>query len=69
LQSGDREERLKRLAQERNPWYEELADVTFPSQSRSLEAAAKALYQAILSHQDQRGDSINAELDKTRAIE
>jgi shikimate kinase len=65
LQSGDREERLARLAQERNPLYEELADVVFPSQDRGLEAAAKALHQAILSHQDKRGCSISAEFNKT----
>ena len=30
LQSGDREEKLARLAEERNPLYEEIADVVFP---------------------------------------
>jgi shikimate kinase len=50
LQSGDRKEKLTRLAKERNPLYEELADLTFPSQNRGLEAASRALYNAILSH-------------------
>jgi len=50
LQSGDREEKLTRLAKERNPLYEELADLTFPSQNRGLDAASRALYNAILSH-------------------
>jgi shikimate kinase len=55
LQSGDREEKLARLAKERNPLYEELADVTFPSQNRGLEAAARALHQTILSYREHRG--------------
>ena len=47
LQSGDREEKLARLADARNPLYEELADIVFPSQNRGLEAAARALARAI----------------------
>ena len=50
LQSGDREEKLTRLAKERNPLYEELADLTFPSLNRSLDAASHALCEAIISH-------------------
>ena len=50
LQSGDREEKLANLARERNPLYEELADIVFPSRNRSLDTAARALSQAILSH-------------------
>jgi shikimate kinase len=65
LQSGDREEKLARLAQERNPLYEELADVTFPSQDRGLEAAARSLYETILWHWDRSGDPGNAEADET----
>lgn len=52
LQSGDREEKLARLAKERNPWYEQLADITFPSQNCGLEAASQALYEAIISHRE-----------------
>ena len=51
LQSVDREEKLANLARERNPLYESLADLTFPSQNRGLDAASRALYNAILSHQ------------------
>ena len=50
LQSGDREEKLARLAMERNPLYEEIADIIFPSQNRSLDAATHSLHHAILSH-------------------
>jgi len=50
LQSGDRREKLLRLADERNPLYEELAHITFQSRSRSLESAAEALYQEIISY-------------------
>ena len=50
LQSANREEKLARLARERNPLYENLADLTFPSQNRGLEAASRALYQAILAY-------------------
>lgn len=50
LQSTNREEKLARLAEERNPLYEQLADLTFPSQNRSLDAASRALYKAIQSY-------------------
>lgn len=51
LQSGDRREKLTRLAKERNPLYEEIAQITFQSQNRSLESASEALYQQIMAHQ------------------
>jgi shikimate kinase len=54
LQSGDREEKLVRLAKERDPLYEELADITFPSQNRGLEAVTQALYESILSYREQQ---------------
>lgn len=50
LQSANREEKLARLAEERNPLYEQLADLTFPSQNRSLDAASRALYKSIRSY-------------------
>ncbi|MFC1688542.1 shikimate kinase AroK [Pseudomonadota bacterium] len=51
LQSGDREEKLTRLAEERNPLYEELAHLIFRSQDRGLESVSRAVYDAILCHQ------------------
>jgi shikimate kinase len=56
LQSDNREEKLTRLAEERNPLYQELADVTYPSQDCSLYAASHALYQTILSYWDDQDD-------------
>ena len=56
LQSDNREEKLASLAKERNALYEELADVTFPSQNCSLYAASHALHQTILSHWDDPDD-------------
>jgi len=50
LQSGDRREKLIRLADERNPLYEEIAHVTFQSRTRSLDAATEALYQKIMAY-------------------
>jgi shikimate kinase len=47
LQTPDRRERLRMLAEERNPLYEELADVVFPARNCSLQAAADALAEAI----------------------
>lgn len=51
LQSGDRKEKLARLAKERNTLYEELADITYPSRNRGLEAATQVLYESIQSYQ------------------
>jgi shikimate kinase len=56
LQSNNREEKLACLAKERNPLYQELADVTFQSQNCSLYATSHALHQTILSHWDHRDD-------------
>ncbi len=50
LQTDDREEKLARLAEERNPLYEALADIEFPAQDRGLEAAATELCTIIRSH-------------------
>ena len=50
LQTPDRKERLAALAVQRNPIYEELADIVFPSRSRSVQTAAKRLSNAILSY-------------------
>jgi len=50
LQSGDRKKKLIRMAKERNPLYEELADITFQSRNRGLESAAEALYQKVISY-------------------
>jgi shikimate kinase len=50
LQTEDRKDKLTRLAAQRNPLYEELADIEFPSQNRSVEISARALAELIRSH-------------------
>jgi shikimate kinase len=52
LQSGDREEKLARLAKERNPLYEEMADIIFPSRNRGLDATARVLLERILTYRE-----------------
>ena len=50
LQTPDRQERLERLASERNPLYEALADIDFPARNRSPDNAARALADRIRAH-------------------
>ena len=50
LQTRDRRERLERLAKERNPLYEDLADIDFPARNRSPDIAAQALADLIRAH-------------------
>jgi shikimate kinase len=50
LQTPDRKERLERLAEERNPLYEDLADIDFPARNRSPDIAAAALTDLISAH-------------------
>ena len=49
LQTPDREEKLMRLAEERNPLYAELADIEFPARNKSLDAVARELAGLILA--------------------
>lgn len=58
LQTPDRRERLAQLAAQRNPLYEEVADIVFPSQNRSLDDTARALSDLIREHwrRDDRDD-------------
>jgi len=50
LQEGDRQQKLSRLAAARNPIYEKLADLVFPSLNRGPEITARHLTEAILSY-------------------
>lgn len=50
LQKGDRQQKLSQLAADRNPIYEELADLVFPAHMDGLETAAQHLVAAILSY-------------------
>jgi len=64
LQSGDREEKLTRFARERNPLYEALADITFPSQNRGLVAATESLYKAVQAYLERQGKFVSPEPGK-----
>ena len=68
LQSGDRKAKLARLAQQRNPLYEDLADIEFPSHNRGLDATADALAQLIRSHWSQ-GSQADATLTDQETAE
>lgn len=57
LQSVDREEKLNRLAQERNPLYEELADIVFNSPDYGLDAVTRALYKTVMTYRDGREET------------
>jgi shikimate kinase len=57
LQTKDREDKLARLAEERNPLYEGLADVVFPAQNRGLDASAEALYEAVRKFLNESGEA------------
>lgn len=50
LQTDDRREKLAGLAMERNPLYEEVADIVFPAQNRALDHAAAELAEIIRAH-------------------
>jgi len=52
LQNNDRRQKLTRLAADRNPIYEDLADLIFPSRKGGLKTTAQHLVEAILSHWD-----------------
>ena len=50
LQQGDKKEKLSGLAAARNPIYEELADLVYPSRNRSPDISAQSLAEAVLSY-------------------
>lgn len=50
LQTRDREQKLSELAAVRNPIYEELADIVFPTRNRSVLRAAERLSDSIRSY-------------------
>ena len=53
LQTENRREKLTRLAEERNPLYEGVADIVFPAHDRSLDQAARELLKVVREHQKQ----------------
>jgi len=50
LQQGNRRKKLTRLAEDRNPIYEEMADLVFPSRKGGPDVTARHLVKAILSY-------------------
>lgn len=54
LQSGDRRAKLTDLAEQRNPLYEQVADVEFHSRNRNLEVTARALAELIRTRRSGR---------------
>jgi shikimate kinase len=50
IQTSDRQERLTRLAEQRNALYEALADIEFPSQCSSPDLTARKLADLIREH-------------------
>ncbi len=50
LQKGNRQQMLSKLAADRNPIYEELADLVFPSRKGGPEVTAQHLVEAIWSY-------------------
>jgi shikimate kinase len=66
IQTSDRRERLNRLAEERNPLYEELADIDFPSRDRSPDISAQKLAELISEHMN-REDPAAATPDSRQA--
>jgi len=57
LQEGDRKQKLTRLAADRNPIYEELADLTFVSRKGGPKNTAHSLTEVILSHWEASTDT------------
>lgn len=50
LQAPGREQRLEKMAKQRNPLYQQVADVTFPTSQRGLKTVAESLHQLIHEH-------------------
>jgi shikimate kinase len=61
LQTPDRREKLAQLAAQRNPLYEEVADIEFPSQNRGLDVTAQALADLIRSYWSGTGNDDSAQ--------
>lgn len=53
LQTRNKEHKLKELAEQRDPLYEELADLVFPSRSRNIDSAVDQILEAIRTFRTQ----------------
>ena len=52
LQTADRRERLQRLAEQRNPLYEAIAEIEFPARNKGPDAVARQLADVIRQHRE-----------------
>jgi shikimate kinase len=50
LQTRNKESKLAALAEDRNPLYEELADLIFPSKNRNIDSTVNRLYEAVCDY-------------------
>ena len=55
LKSGNKEHKLKELAEQRDPLYEELADLVFPSRNRNIDSAVDQIHEAICDFKAGKG--------------
>ena len=55
LQTPDKHCKLLELAQNRNPLYEQTADLIFPAKNRNIDSTVNQIYQAICSYRDPTG--------------
>jgi shikimate kinase len=54
LQTADKPCKLLELAQDRNPLYEQTADLIFPAKNRHIDSTVNQIYQAICSFRDRK---------------
>jgi len=59
LQTKNREFKLTQLAEDRNPLYEELADLVFPVKNRNIDSTVDHIYHSICHYQDQSSSGPN----------
>lgn len=50
LQTRNKESKLAALAEERNPLYEEMADLIFPAKNRNIDNTVNQLYEAVCDY-------------------
>lgn len=55
LQTPDKHCKLLELAQNRNPLYEQTADLIFPAKNRNIDSTVNQIYQAICRYRDPTG--------------
>jgi shikimate kinase len=59
LQTADKKQRLLQLAEKRNPLYEEVADIIYPSKEKSVRYVARKLAALINDHRSDGSPELN----------